>query len=291
MVLGVERSDLGLLPTFFMRVLSSSLLMSSYLGVLCPPDLGVFLDPSLLGVPATNPTPHPIATPRRTHLSTCWPRPRPPSASRWTRCCTILWSARRSSSRCCILVATHPGTPWKLHHSVSPRPPRHPSVLTVSVAAPVVAAGVGARVRARMGAALHERRLRWVPVGGRPLAGRDCPRVQERPVHVGGGGRRQMLRRRLLPVARRLLGVGRLVGRHEWRLPARRVRSVDVVAGAVGPSRRVGVVRRLVGHGRQSLHHVGRQVLRHPLDGLGVHRCNARAHITPHFAATSSSYR
>jgi hypothetical protein len=51
LVLGVERSDLGLLPTFFMRVLSSSLLMSSYLGVLCPPDLGVFLDPSLLGVP------------------------------------------------------------------------------------------------------------------------------------------------------------------------------------------------------------------------------------------------
>lgn len=50
MVRGVDLTDLGLLPTFFILVLSRSFAILSYLGVLWPTDRGVFL-PSLRVVP------------------------------------------------------------------------------------------------------------------------------------------------------------------------------------------------------------------------------------------------
>lgn len=53
LVRGVDLTDLGLLPTFFILVLSRSLAMLSYLGVLWPIERGV-LRPSLRGVPESN---------------------------------------------------------------------------------------------------------------------------------------------------------------------------------------------------------------------------------------------
>lgn len=145
-------------------------------------------------------------------------------------------------------MATPWGTPEKLQTQNCDLTNHKRPLLTVAETSAMVAPGVRPSVRTRMGTVLDHGRLRGIPVGRRPLTGGGRPRVQERPVHVGGGARGHVLRRRLLSVPRRLLRVRGLIRCHEWRLSAGGVWSVDVVAGAVSAAWCVGVVRRLVGH-------------------------------------------